>query len=269
VIYLSRQPTSKCQIAMVAFNSFGVSIAVECRPGDALAVSNCLPPGCKPVNPAETEHRFTFEPEPEQEDLFSVRYGRFSKGLPKPLNSALRILQKEIYLCIAEHSRNYAFIHASVVAWNKSAIIFPGASHAGKSTLAWALVQAGAVYYSDEYAVLDEQGTIHPFALPINLRLPNGERRAVVPDCVGSDPLEPVLIVFARYQPKGIWRPHPLRPGESMLRLVQHSISIRSNSAFVLRILKEITSSATAYAGTRGDPVQMLEWISTQVGCCH
>ena len=263
---MRRCSTSESGTATVAVSYFGVSIAVECRTGDALAVSACLPPGSKPVNPAEAEHRFALDSLPEDENLFTVKRGRSRKGSRQPLNSALRILQKEIYLCVAEHSRNYVFIHAGVVAWNNRAVIFPGFSHAGKSTLAWSLVQAGAVYYSDEYAVFDEKGAIHPFALPINLRMPGGERRTVIPDRVGSAPLEPGLIVFARYRPEAIWCPRPLRPGESMLRLIQHSIAIRSNPELVLPVLKNITLRARAYVGTRGDPVRMVEWISTQSG---
>ncbi len=50
------------------------------------------------------------------------------------------------------------FVHAGAVAvgWQRQAILIPGRSFAGKTTLVKALVEAGAVYYSDEFAVLDK-----------------------------------------------------------------------------------------------------------------
>ena len=66
------------------------------------------------------------------------------------------------------HVANYApdrvFVHAGVVAWRGRALVLPGTSFAGKTTLVAELVRAGAIYYSDEYAVLDEQGRVHPYS---------------------------------------------------------------------------------------------------------
>ena len=45
----------------------------------------------------------------------------------------------------------------------------PGHSFSGKSTLVAALVRAGAVYYSDEFAVLDPDGFVHPYAKALSL----------------------------------------------------------------------------------------------------
>ena len=39
-----------------------------------------------------------------------------------------------------------------------------------------ALLRAGATYYSDEYALLDESGRVHPFARKLSLRQPDGAR---------------------------------------------------------------------------------------------
>ena len=53
--------------------------------------------------------------------------------------------------------------HAGVVGWRGRAIVIPGRSHAGKSTLVAELVRRGAVYYCDEFAVLHETGRVHPY----------------------------------------------------------------------------------------------------------
>ena len=48
--------------------------------------------------------------------------------------------------------------------------MLPAPSFGGKTTLVAALVRAGAIYYSDEFAVLDEQGFVHPYAKPLSIR---------------------------------------------------------------------------------------------------
>src|SRR4051794_20574153 len=54
--------------------------------------------------------------------------------------------------------------------------VIPRVSHSGKTTLVAALVRAGATYYSDEYAVFDAQGSVHPYARPLGIRDGNGDR---------------------------------------------------------------------------------------------
>ena len=67
--------------------------------------------------------------------------------------SALEALTGAVELHVAEHSPNLTLVHAGVVAGTGGALVLPGRSQAGKSTLVAALVTAGASYYSDEFAV--------------------------------------------------------------------------------------------------------------------
>jgi hypothetical protein len=215
----------------------------------------------KPLSDVGAEHRFSVTPDPADGSLFAVKYRSIIKAWRQPLNSALRSLQKEMHLCVAEHARNYVFIHAGVIDWNGIGIVFPGSSYAGKSTLIWSLVQSGARYYSDEYAVFDNHGSVHPFILPINLRFATNERQTVIPERAASNPIKPDLIVFARYRRNATWRPRMLRPAECLLQLIRHSIAIRRNPAFVLPVLREISSRSRAYMGSRGDCQQIIHWL--------
>jgi hypothetical protein len=63
---------------------------------------------------------------------------------------------------VAENARRWIFVHAGVVAWRGQAIVIPGATQSGKTSLVAALVRAGAEYFSDEYAVFDARGRVHP-----------------------------------------------------------------------------------------------------------
>jgi hypothetical protein len=168
-------------------------------------------------------------------------------------------------MCVAENAKSSVFVHAGVVAWKNHALILPGFSRAGKSTLVWELVQAGAVYYSDEYAVFDKHGSVHPFALPIGLRIDQGERQMIIPDHVGSAPLMPTYIAFVRYRPDAMWHPRLLGKAEAMLQLMRHCIAIRGNSTLVLPVVKEVSFQARSFVGTRGDPAPFLAWANTLV----
>ena len=83
---------------------------------------------------------------------------------------AARTLESRIHHYVAASTQAAVFVHAGVVAWGGRAIVIPGPSHSGKSTLVAALVSQGATYYSDEYAVIDLEGRIHAFPREIRLR---------------------------------------------------------------------------------------------------
>ena len=48
---------------------------------------------------------------------------------------------------VAERAPDHLFVHAGVVGWEGRAIVMPGASFAGKTTLVQAWLEAGATYY--------------------------------------------------------------------------------------------------------------------------
>ena len=181
---------------------------------------------------------------------------------PQPLDPALIALRKAIHLRIAEHARDRVFIHAGVACWNGRAIVCPGRSYAGKSTLIWSMLNSGATYYSDEYAVFDGNGQIHPFPLPINLRTPDG-RRTVAADRIGSKPVSTSLILFAQYRENQKWEPGVLTPGQIVLGLMKNSLSMRRNPSVVLKVLKTVAILTKGYSGERGEAHTVIDWIKS------
>ena len=76
----------------------------------------------------------------------------------RSLRHVLESFATRLKAYIAEMARRRVFVHAGAVGWHGKAIIIPGRSMSGKTSLVRELVRAGAIYYSDEYAVLDLQG---------------------------------------------------------------------------------------------------------------
>lgn len=128
----------------------------------------------------------------------------------------------------------------------------------GKTNLVAELIKAGACYYSDEYAVLDDCGYMHPYARPLSFRQGFGNRIRLcsVSDLGGrhgSAPLQIGLVVHTRYHTKSEWAPRHISPGEAMLALIGNSLAVRERPAFALSILSRVVSGAKLLEGDRGE----------------
>jgi hypothetical protein len=88
------------------------------------------------------------------------------------------VLESEIRQWVAKTAKKRTFVHAGVVNWHKRAIVIPGRSRSGKTTFVAELVKAGASYLSDEFAVLDSRGRVHPFAKPLSIGASGCDRHA-------------------------------------------------------------------------------------------
>ena len=123
----------------------------------------------------------------------------------------LDLLRSCLEFHIANSARSWLFVHAAVVGWRGRAILIPGRSRSGKTTLVSALVRAGARYYSDEFAVLDRSGRVHPWSRPLRIRTPGLPPRSHPVETLGGRagrrPLPVGLIVVTAYRAGARWRP--------------------------------------------------------------
>ena len=166
---------------------------------------------------------------------------------------ALDVLESELQLSVARLARPEVFVHAGVVAVDGRAILVPGRSGAGKTTLVRALVEAGATYYSDEYAVLDREGRVHPYARRPSVRVrAGGKERHPVPRTRGRGAVPVSLVVETRYRVKAQWTPLALSPGEIVLALLSNTVPARERPAEVLAVLARAAGSARGIRSDRG-----------------
>jgi hypothetical protein len=179
------------------------------------------------------------------------------------LDRALAILESEMRTAIAVSARDRVFVHAGVVGWRGRAILLPGQSRSGKTTLVGELVRAGASYLSDEFAPLDERGRVHPFAKPLTVRGPNGcdlHARRVNAAELGSAcfarPLPIGLVALTRFQPGAAWRPRALTPGQAVLGLLAHTVPARLRPEACLDVLSRAVAGAIGLGGPRGDAAE-------------
>jgi hypothetical protein len=156
---------------------------------------------------------------------------------------------------LALRSPDYVFVHAGVVGWRGGAIVVPGRSRTGKTTLVEALVRAGAEYYSDEFAVLEAGGQVHPYAIPLAIRSPGG-RTAVTVEAIGGRtgtmPLPVALVVLTEYHPRGRWRPRTVSPALGMLGLMENTVAARQSPDRTMPTLRRVAEGAAIVRSRRG-----------------
>lgn len=255
------------------FESYGVRVGVRAnRAGVIPALVEYLPPGWKPIPAGIVERLYSLVAAPEAPPGARVR--RFSL-LYEDIVRVARTHDREelferfashLHLYVAEAARRRVFVHAGVVGWRGRAIVMPGNSLSGKSTLVAELVRAGATYYSDEYAVLDRRGRVHPFARPLGIReAKNGRQHRVTAESLdgtsGGGPLPVGLVVLSKYRPGSRWRPRRLSSGQGLLALLSNTISVRRRPEAALDALQHVTAGAPVIKSARGEAQAAAEAI--------
>jgi hypothetical protein len=177
----------------------------------------------------------------------------------------LRRLESELHFAVATNARSSLFVHAGVVGWQGQGILLPGPSMSGKSSLVAALLRAGADYYSDEYAVVDAQGCIHPYAKPLAPRVSADESRPPVPESIGyrtgTQPLRASLIVSTRFSQGEHFAPATHGRSRGLMILIANTLVIRERPRFALDRLMHVVGGATTLEGLRGDADEAAVWL--------
>jgi len=196
---------------------------------------------------------------------FSLLYGDDERiARSTNLDEVFERLESDLRLFVGEFARHRVFVHAGVVGWKGKAIVIPGRSYSGKSTLVAALVRAGATYYSDEYAVFDSRGLVHPFSKPLEIR-EEGEviqSRITVVELGGKSGTKPLpvgLVLMTRYKSGAKWRPRKLTPGKGVLELLFNTVSARRSPEKALSTFQHVTKRAEVLKGIRGDTTAIVD----------
>jgi hypothetical protein len=194
-------------------------------------------------------YKVTFEFFLEEGKLALVRNKDPWGGATGELNVLFKAFDNLLRISVAEFAKGLVFLHAGVVGVNGKAIILPAQSFKGKSTLVTELVRAGAEYYSDDFAILDPSGVVHPYPRPISMRATDGTYRPYELDHtqMGRGPSGPIpvgMILLTEYRRLARWRPQILSPGAGVLATVPFSLQVRQDPELCLKVLNKVATSA-------------------------
>lgn len=162
-------------------------------------------------------------------------------------------LREELRRYVGFHTPDLFFVHAGVVAWQDAAIVLPGQSYAGKSTLVRALVRAGAEFYSDEYAIFDRAGRVIQYREPLILRGPDGRQETEIVAEGPDRPLPVSLVAITSYREGVAWNPVRVSSADGMVAMLEHVSRGRVRPAETLATFKLALKDAIVLAGERGD----------------
>ena len=240
----------------IGFEAYGVPVVVGARSPELLArIEQVLPPGSRTSDPSDAGQDFALTT--EDGISYWVRYESGAVSGSSDLDVALDVLASHLRQYVALHAPGLIFVHAGVAAHDGRAIVIPGRSFSGKSTLVAELVAGGATYYSDEYAVLDEEGFVHPYAKPLSLR--GGTLSQVdhpvesLGGTAGVDPVRIGLVVAAQYKPGAEWQPRRASAGDGVLVLMANTVTAQERPAEALSAIRRAVDSAVVLEGERGE----------------
>jgi hypothetical protein len=244
--------------------SYGRRIGVRSNDPEILGrLHQYLPPGWKPSSAPIVERLYSLvaggpssRPNVRR---FNLLYGDITRlARSTDIDQVLETFASDLRFFVAAAARRRLFVQAGVVGWRGRAILIPGQSMSDRTSLVVEMVRAGATYYSDDYAVLDEQGRVYPFPGTFSIRDDSLSRQTEyrVEACGGrrgAKPLPVGLVLLSKYQSGARWRPRTISAGQGVLELLAHTISARQQPEKALSVLRHALANASIIKGVHGE----------------
>ena len=266
--------------AGIGVRAFGVHAGVRVNVAGMLPqISPLLPPGWKSPQRANVQRLYSLvvagdsqRPGLKRMHILYADSERIARDAE--LGQVLAALETDLHRYVAEASPDMSFLHAGVVGWQGRAILVPGRSLSGKTSLVREMLRLGATYYSDEFAVVDDSGKVHPFPRPLGIRedatyVQTKYRAETLGATCGVKPLPVGAVVICKYKAGARWKPRPLSPGQGALELMGSSIAVRVQPHHTLRRIHKLANGAVFVKGTRGEAYEsaaaILNLLSSDV----
>lgn len=239
----------------MAFEAHGVRAAIGASDSELFeALAALLPPEAALIGPGTAEDRFALLREDDRYRVISPWEG------DRPcheLELALAVLEGELQFHVAAHAQDRIFIHAGAVVHRDKAIVIPGASFSGKTTLVSALVQAGALYYSDEFVFIDEEGFAYPYPRPLSVKVDAGnDVKYPVERLGGTKGTKPAaigVVVLTHFRAGAEWKPKLLSRGRGAVAVLANAPAALDRPAQALAAISKAVAKAMILEGERGD----------------
>lgn len=171
-------------------------------------------------------------------------------------------------------------LHAAVVSRGTSAVVVPGRSGRGKTTLAACLLARGWDYVSDEALALGwSDSQIHAYPRPLALSawaadllgvsgVAGADEVIVRPRDLGARPVSGnalnVTHIVTLQRDEGRPRLEPLHRADALSELLQRGFTHRDQPALALRVIAALTAQSACWQLRLGDPREAADLITDQ-----
>lgn len=265
----------------IGFEFHGLKIGV--RLDDSVSVENLrkfFPPGSREILYDETERSFSLITD-QNNSLrgFYVEVGGeilLAQGFEKfdgtDIEAVMEALESKILLALTLIAPpKMFFFHAGAFLFKGVGVIIPGRTHAGKTTLVTEFIKNGAEYYSDDCALIDAEGFLHPYPVLLGVRGEN-ERNYLKAEEFGAKtgvaPIKVEYILFTEYSLNAVWNPLPVKPAQAAFRMLENVFygeAVRRQPSETLEFLKNLTSRVKAFESFRSDTSSVIGWIEEKI----
>jgi hypothetical protein len=259
-------------VAGISVVSYGLRIGI--RSNDVAALERArdrLPMGWKTAGSPAVDNLYSIMAPRETGRSNIRRFNLLYKGVGRlartmDLDELLYEFEIDLHSYVAAETKRNMFLHAAVVGLQGRAIVLPGKTLSGKTSLVAAFLRAGATYYSDEFAVLDSHGRVHPYPWGRSILAEGVERSRQRPiEVMGEGALHKPLpigfVLLSEYRQGAKWRPRTLSPGRAALAMLASVRSVHQQPEVMLRMLGKVVSEAAVLKGVRGEADEVVDSI--------
>ena len=249
--------------------AFDCSVGVECNSPDVgHALDRYVFPSLPHTRPASLTPDILLSIFRGPQD-YRVHVNQKLAATVATINDVVLAAIKALDDTIVHRMRTLRAVHAGAVLIEGRALLIPGSTHAGKSSLVAELLRRGASHFSDEYALVDNLGLIHPYPRPLLLRNGGPLQSMVLPEELNASfaacPAPVGWILALDYVPDCKWDIRELSQGEAVMLLLRNTPHELAQSPEMIDFFIRVVADASSYEGTRGDAVgaadQILELI--------
>jgi hypothetical protein len=252
--------------AVFSVLAFGARIEFRLPPALLAELPSPIVPGAvfDAKGPADAVLSVRLNHTAEGESLFEITEDGMFLGTETSLQGAKKVVESWAQLTVATLAQELVFVHAGVVSWRNKAIVIPGRSWSGKTTLVLALVEAGADYYSDEYAIFDSEARVHPYWRLPKLKTAPGRdvSSRLLESVLSGPPPSPIplgWVLLSHYEAGSSWQPRRLSCGEALLGLLDNTIPLRSRPEQSAKTLARAMTNAQGFEGPRGEATSFAQ----------
>ena len=252
----------------MAFESDGVPVRIAWdSPEIESRIPEVLPPAFAPLPDGAPAEEFGLQT--DGPGVYTFTRGGSPVSSDLDLAFGLMMLQTQIRIFVGINAPERMFVHAGAIAVGDRAMIFPGRSFSGKTTLVSEFLRAGATYLSDEFAVLDADGMVHPYLTRLSVRGEGEDRDDVDATSLGgtlaSGRLKLGAVVVTSYRPDAQWAPNELSRGQAALALLDNTVAALERHTEALALYKRLTDGPLLLAGERGDAAPVVRDLMSRM----
>jgi HprK-related kinase A len=246
--------------------------------------------GCAPAECAESTVSIHVERRRGRPWTRQARLAIDGRPVMYPLaeRMAVPMLEWGMNWVVATRAHRFLLLHAAIVERHGRALLLPGASGAGKTTLCALLAARGWRLFSDEFAVIDPRsGRCRPMPRALSLKNDGIDlARRIFPDGIfapafagaakgtlsymaapgdavrrSGETAPPALVVLPRYVHDAGFAVHALDPVRIRAALAGHAMNYGALGIEGFRCVAAIADKVAGWQVTYGDTDKALDWF--------